>query len=429
VGGMEHKDKEELIEEIKFLRDKIKKYEEENEERVKSAGSPHREDHAEAVKGELRAIALQDISLEKMLSVFLKKVTLVPWYAAGPKGAIFLAGDDPLMLEMNAQRGLPAPLTELCASVPVGKCLCGRAAELRQAVFTESSKECHEDLCAQSHYSVPILSSSKELLGVIVLYVRRGYRPEKKEEEFLCEAADILSAFIERKKAEEALVQTEKLTVLGHFAGGLAHEINNPLAIIKGRVELLLMGDEKHTPEVEAVMETLKTQVCRIQGITARLLYYARKKKPHMDVLNMNSVVRSVPPMLSCHPSFHNVTWEDNLAEGLPMIRGDFNHLQIVFLNIGLNACQAMPEGGVLTMASGVKDGISLEVSIRDTGMGIEEKDMGKIFKPFFTTKDKNSGMGLFICRNIIEAHGGDIVVESKAGKGTKVKVLLPLAG
>jgi len=138
-------------------------------------------------------------------------------------------------------------------------------------------------------------------------------------------------------------------------------------------------------------------------------------------------VLKSVSPLIAYYPEFKKVTWKEELTEILPPIEGDFNQLQEVFLNLALNACQAMPDGGNITIVSKKAGDGFVEVSVIDTGKGISKENMEKLFTPFFTTKDDGTGLGLPICHNSIEIHSGKITVESVPGTGTTFKVKLPV--
>ncbi|NQT95059.1 MAG: PAS domain-containing protein [Candidatus Omnitrophica bacterium] len=231
----------------------------------------------------------------------------------------------------------------------------------------------------------------------------------------------------EEKRMAKQMVQNEKLAAMGQLSAGVAHEINNPLLVILGRLDMLAMEDEKLSPETERTLETIKNQAQRMRVIIDRLLLYSRKKAPQMEVLNINEVLKTIAPLVAYHPEFKKITWKEDLQEDTAEIKGEFNQLQEVFLNLALNACHAMPEGGALSISSSnTKDGY-VEISVTDTGMGISKENINKLFVPFFTTKDNGTGLGLAICHTIIQSHHGTIGVESNLGKGTVFRVKLPI--
>lgn len=231
----------------------------------------------------------------------------------------------------------------------------------------------------------------------------------------------------EKQELEKQLVQSEKLAAIGQLAAGVAHEINNPLLVIMGRIDMMLMDDNALPADIKTTIETIRGQAQRMRTITDRLLHFARKGKMNAEDVDVNKILKSISPLLAYHPEFKRITWKEELQTDLPVIQGDFNQLQEVLINFGLNACQAMPNGGEITISSkDTRDGL-VEIAIKDTGVGIREQDIKKLFTPFFTTKDKGTGLGLAICQSIISSHGGDVKVESQQGVGTTFKIRLPI--
>lgn len=231
----------------------------------------------------------------------------------------------------------------------------------------------------------------------------------------------------EKKKMEQQMIQTEKMAAVGQLASGVAHEMNNPLFVITGRLDL--MEGEKVPENLAKTLEIIKTQSQRMRSIVDRLLSYSRARKPNIKPLDMNKLLQSIAPLLSYHPEFKNIAWEEQLQKDLPLVKGDFNQIQEVFVNLGLNACQAMPNGGELTITTRYnKNEKYIEILVKDTGYGMNDEQSQKLFDPFFTTKEKGTGLGLSICRNIIESHKGKIEVESAVGKGTTFTIKLPVA-
>lgn len=229
------------------------------------------------------------------------------------------------------------------------------------------------------------------------------------------------------KRLEEELVQAAKLAAIGQLGAGVAHEMSNPLLVISGRLEMLSMEDEKLSPEVKRTIDIIKNQTQRMKIIVDRLLSFSRKKAPRMDTVDVNEVLKTISPLLAYHPEFKNIIWKEKLTENLPKIQGDFNQLQEMFLNIGLNACQAMPKGGLITISSKDKKDGFIEVTIKDTGIGVKKEDLDKLFTPFFTSRDSGTGLGLAICQSIVHSHGGKVRAESELGKGSIFRITLPV--
>ncbi len=232
----------------------------------------------------------------------------------------------------------------------------------------------------------------------------------------------------ERRKLEYQVFQAEKLAAIGQLAAGMAHEINNPLFVVSGRLEMLL--EQKELPHaLREDLNVINAQSDRIRKLVERLLKFSRKAPKKLEKINLNEVIENVLPFISYHKQpGGNIEIEKGLSSRPLFVKGDLNQLQEVFVNILLNACQAMPKGGkVLITTRGFEDKYA-EVKISDTGSGIREQDMKNIFMPFFSTKKSGTGLGLPICFNIIKNHSGTIDVESRTGvnSGSVFTIKLP---
>jgi PAS domain S-box-containing protein len=237
----------------------------------------------------------------------------------------------------------------------------------------------------------------------------------------------VIKDIAERKKIENKMMQNEKMAAIGQLAAGVAHEINNPLLVMLGRLDMLAMTDEKLTPEVKKTFDIVQSQAQRMRLITDRLLFYSRKKPVRMDMVDINDILKTILPLLAYYPEFQKIIWKEELQSDLPQVKGDFNQLQEVFLNLSMNACQAMPAGGTITIRSYYAKDNTVHVEVKDTGDGIKQDDLSKIFLPFFTTKDNGTGLGLALCHSIIVSHSGTIDVNSVKGQGTTFKTILPV--
>lgn len=231
----------------------------------------------------------------------------------------------------------------------------------------------------------------------------------------------------ERKRLEYQIFQAEKLAAIGQLSAGMAHEINNPLFVISGRLEMILeekLLDESLRVQLNIILE----QAERIRNLVNSLLMFSRQSTPKSEVLNINDAIRGVLPFLAYHklPSVR-VEIEADLAKDLPLVKGDFNQLQEVFLNLLINAYQAMPQGGkVQVKTARSADHQFAEIYIKDNGCGISERNLKNIFMPFFSTKKEGTGLGLSICYNIVKNHNGAIDIESEVDKGTTFIIKLP---
>jgi len=230
----------------------------------------------------------------------------------------------------------------------------------------------------------------------------------------------------ELEKAQEQLVRSEKLAVLGQLAGGVGHELRNPLGAIKNAAYFLNMALEEPDPEVQETLDILDREVASAESIISSLLDYAGAKPPVRRTVVVNDVLHSVLCGVDV-PA--NVSVVVRMEEALPAIQADSDQLGQVFRNIVANAVQAMPQGGRLVVHARAVGRDWVAVSFTDTGDGIAEDDIEKVFEPLFTGKAKGIGLGLSICRSLVEAHGGTIEVESELGKGSTFTVKVPVGG
>jgi signal transduction histidine kinase len=228
----------------------------------------------------------------------------------------------------------------------------------------------------------------------------------------------------ELQDTQEHLVRSEKLAVLGQLAGGVGHELRNPLGAIKNAAYFLNMALEEPETEVKESLDILTKEVATSERIISSLIGFARPKSPTLRKVNVNEVVQEA---LSRNAVPENVEVVTQLNESLPTITADPEQLGQVFGNIMLNAIQAMPEGGQLLVKSEVPSSGWVAASFTDTGAGIPKENLGKLFEPLFTTKAKGIGLGLALTKTLVEGHGGTIEVESEEGKGSTFTVRLPV--
>lgn len=235
---------------------------------------------------------------------------------------------------------------------------------------------------------------------------------------------------------EEQVRRADRLSALGELSAGLAHEIRNPLASIKGTAEILkdyhAAGDKN-----QDFLDILIKEVNRLDKVVRDFLQFAKPQPMEIELCDVNEILRSVLLLIEQQAYQGKVELKTNLAENMPSLKGDSKHLHQVFLNLILNAIQAMPNGGTLNIETTLQDKkinsdkevatLFIEVKISDTGIGIPPENRDKIFNPFFTTKKGGTGLGLAISYRIVENHKGSIFVQSAVGKGTAFIVRLPI--
>jgi signal transduction histidine kinase len=251
----------------------------------------------------------------------------------------------------------------------------------------------------------------------------------------LLEVADRCALVIENSKLYQQMKERDRLAALGEMSAGLAHEIRNPLAAIKGAVQYL--DPAKLPADDREFLEIVIEEVNRLNGVVTQFLDYSRPLKPALAPTDVNDVISRTFKLLQGEvPASIDV--ELSLAEWLPRVSADAEQLKQVFLNLALNAFQAMPAGGRLVVSTrlardelafwreGSRKADLVEVRFRDTGPGIPEEARDRIFVPFYTTKEKGTGLGLAICQRLVKAHQGTIQVLSVPGQGAEFLVALP---
>jgi signal transduction histidine kinase len=231
----------------------------------------------------------------------------------------------------------------------------------------------------------------------------------------------------ERLKLEEQLNQAERLAALGEMVAGVSHEVKNPLVIIQSTAELL-GGMPDANENQKRLSGVIKEESGRLNSIVTKFLDFARPQVPFLQECHLEKILEKNLTFLQPELDKRNIQVNDHVNGKPLLLRADQELLYRALLNIFLNAIQATPDGGSITIkVEEEKDYYQIE--IQDTGRGINRENVKKIFNPFFTTKEKGSGLGLSIVRKIIEGHRGTIAIESKEGKGTTVKISLPLRG
>jgi signal transduction histidine kinase len=327
---------------------------------------------------------------------------------------------------------------------------------------------------SEGDFSQKIEETSKNEIGQLIGSFNRMIERLKENQESLENYLESLeSANKKLKQAQEELIRTEKLASIGRFAAGVAHEVGNPLGAILGYTSILQKEGMDHE-ESKDYLKRIEKEIERINRIVRELLDFARPSKFEIKEVEVNKVIESTLSLLSYQKNFKNIKSRLDFQSDLHKIKGDESQLSQVFMNIILNAIDAMPEGGNLTIQTGThivenldvdrfqgiysrrrrsdptksdyshmrktdpltalfkkfSEGDQLvKISISDTGVGIRKEDLENIFDPFFTTKapDKGTGLGLSISLRIIESLGGELRVISEVGKGTTFEVYFPV--
>lgn len=235
---------------------------------------------------------------------------------------------------------------------------------------------------------------------------------------------------------DERLLQTQKLAGIGELAAGMAHEINNPLAIIRQEAEWLQLilkkgelGDPQKITELQEGLGQIVQEVDRCREITQNLLDFARKREPIIQGVELNKLIEDMTRLVEKEAKLNNIRIIRQFAPDLPIIYSDAPQLRQVILNLLTNATHAVQKEGTITITTRLAGNEAVDLVVSDTGGGIPKEMLDKIFDPFFTTKPlgKGTGLGLSICHGIIERLGGRIAVDSMVGQGTTFTINLPL--
>jgi signal transduction histidine kinase len=241
----------------------------------------------------------------------------------------------------------------------------------------------------------------------------------------------LLRDITEVSRLEMQLRRADKLAALGTLAAGVAHEVKNPLHALTLNLHLLekeVGAGKSASAETREYFAILRAEMQRIHRIVENFLRFSKPSIPEVKPLDVHTVLERVLSLLAFEAAEHNVTIETAFDPALTAVAGDEGQLSQVFLNLAINALQAMPEGGALVLRTTLDHG-QAEVTVEDSGPGIEADILPHVFDPYFTTRPRGVGLGLAIAHRIVEGHQGTMDVETTAGKGTTMIVRLPLAG
>jgi PAS domain S-box-containing protein len=350
-----------------------------------------------------------------------------------------LEGDD---LVLQGQKGYPAP--KLFERMRIYRGLCGRVARTGEPAFVPDVKQ-DEDYqekipSVQSAICVPLIHKG-ETLGVLSVESDAERFLDRGDFNWLMNVSRQLSiaienarlyAYLERalqqeKQTRAQLVQSEKLAAMGRMVASVAHELNNPIQAMQNAL-YLVRQENTLSEQGQADLEVAMTETQRMAELIGRLRdAYRPTSAEHFRPESLNGIVKEVQKLMAAHLRQNNVEVELDLDPALPPVQGLRDQLKQAMLNLSLNAVEAMPEGGQLTIRTRYQPDIGgLRLMVSDTGEGIDMTTLPNIFDPFFTTKENGTGLGLALTHDIVERHGGWIEVESRLGHGTTFTVQLP---
>lgn len=387
--------------------------------------------------------SMGDGSLQEKLSNHLADLFRLPWLAVLPKGAVFLLGPEGCSLVLTAQLGLSPSLLKTCAAVPLGRCLCGKAAEsgltVEAAELGADHHITYEGIQPHGHCCEPIAAGGRTL-GVLNLYLKAGTKLTGEQRRFIKHVTDIMAENILHAQTVKELLQAQKMESVGRLAGGVAHDFNNIITAIKGYAGFLLKGLDPQDQRAEDVGEILAASD-RAAGLTRQLLAFSRRQIMTARAADLNDCVSGIANMLG-HLIGEDIKLTVMLAPEPCRAVFDTGQIEQVLVNLVVNARDAMPGGGAIELSTqflppsaelslahpALPRGPLVCLKVKDTGCGMTAEVKSHIYEPFFTTKEpgKGTGLGLSTVFGIVKQSGGDIKVESEPGKGTEFSICFP---
>ena len=281
---------------------------------------------------------------------------------------------------------------------------------------TEIVLDLSDDLAAIIRLQGTIIVTSILIMGALFAVLRS----------IVAQADRIIEARAEeRRRLEAKLDQSKRLAGLGKMIAAVSHEIKNPLGIVSSTAEILRKRLKDMGKGNDHLAEIIITETHRLDGIVMEFLDFARPQTPHLSKIDINDILIKVIRFMEPELDKHQVRTAIDLTPELPLVPADANLLYRAFLNILVNAVQAMEQGGTLTVVTTPASRDALRISISDTGVGIPEDKMDLIFNPFYTDKNRGTGLGLAIVKNIIDSHNGTIEVASQLGEFTTFIITL----
>ncbi len=389
--------------------------------------------------------AFRDIISVVHSSIHLEDVMdLVAWKATeilGAKGAILrLLNIDTDELEISASYGIS---TEYLAKGPVSHHrtitdVCRqKKVIIIEEIRTDPRVQYPQEAWSEGYrfiIDVP-LSVADDVVGILRLYFTKVRHFSEIELDWIIAIAEQCSCALGKArlidtyefKYHELATQTEKLSALGRMAAGIAHEINNPLA----GVLLYSSNMIKKVPKGDALEEGLQViidETIRCRKIIQELLEFSKGREPTKVPTNINDIIGKALNILENEFLLNRIDMDKSLAPDLPDIMADGSQMEQVFVNLLLNAVQAVPEGGTIQVKSSLnQQESSVSIEVKDNGPGIGRKEQSKIFEPFFSTKPNGTGLGLSVSYGIVRNHQGNISVHSQPGEGTRFLIKLPI--
>lgn len=401
---------------------------------------------SQSVLNSLLSLSLDDQTLDELLDRALNVILTISWLPTQPKGGIFLVDGATKALTLKSHRNLDASLLTLCARVPFGHCLCGRAAAEGRTQFANCVDERHDNLYQgmqpHGHYNVPILFRD-EVMGVLVLYLDAGRVRDPREEAFLEAVTSVLASMIRDKQAQQALAQARD-QALGASAfksqllSRVSHELRTPLSGVLGYAELMQFNafgelNEEQYKAASQIVNSARYLEYMIQDLLDQAQIDAKTINLFNEPFSPVDLLARVETSLIALARNKGLYIHSEIDPDLPTkIVGDENRLQQIAVNLVGNAVKYTRQGGV-TIRLYCPSETRWAIEVSDTGAGIPEEARAFIFDPFrqvdnsITRENRGTGLGLSITKQLVELMGGEIALESEVDQGSVFTVYLPL--
>jgi signal transduction histidine kinase len=429
-------------------------------------------DELEVVNQRLTALIEvgQQLATERDTARLLEQYCAAARQIIGAKYAVVAILDDVQILSQFFTSGMDVEIEERLGPLPADEGVLGQALAQQRPFRLHDADASRINLPANhppvhSFLGVPITSASHSY-GLLYLADKLGETQFSEEEEEVAaalaaqmavayenaqwyaeiqaQAAKLRLEVAERQRAEKALLakndelasmtqqlwQAAKLATMGELAASVAHELNNPLAIISLRLESLLDQLAEDDPS-QSALQVVEAEVDRMAKLVAELLHFGRRSQPQISTVDVRQEVNNALQFMQFHLRNRRIEVVQEFPTDPLIVQADRQQLRQLFLNLLTNASDAMPEGGALTVrisAGKLNNAAAAVIEFIDTGMGILPDNLNRVWESFFTTKGegKGTGLGLAICRRVVQEHGGTIELFSKPGQGTRVQIYLP---
>ncbi|MFO7643817.1 MAG: ATP-binding protein [Desulfosarcina sp.] len=384
--------------------------------------------------------SLGDMSLSDLLKETLDLILSIPWLSFEKRGVVFIVEKGSNRLTMAAESGLCDIIKDSCAQVPLGKCLCGRAAVSQNIEFSDGLDARHEirydGIAPHGHVCVPICYEGSTL-GVLTIYVRPGHQRSQQEEAFLTAVANTLAGIIMRKRLEAELVQSARLAAVGQTVAGLAHCTKSILFGLEGGIYIVNKGIRKDdTQKLLTGWNMVQKNIAKVSNLVIDLLDYAKKGSPQYEICSPNRIAEEVCELITYKSrdlSAGQITFIRDFAPDLGHFLLDPKGIHRCLLNLidnAVDACLSDEAEGknhwvkITTRKEG-EDTLVLQVA--DNGCGMSKDVREQMLSAFFTTKgSRGTGLGLLITQKIVREHKGSLSVTSTPGEGSAFTIVLP---